>query len=389
MCYAFRMTKERRQFTIATASLVGTIIGVGVFGLPYALAQVGVGIALGYFVLLTGIQVLQHLFYAEAAIATSEKQRLVGLVGRYLGPRAKHAAAVATVLGFWAGMLAYIIVGGSFLHLLLAPRFGGDLLTYQVVWALVGAAVIYFGLRIVERVDFVATVGLLATLLLILGSSAPHVDAANLPWYVGRDLFLPYGVILFSLSGLPVIPEMEDMLEGRHRLYRVAVVAGTLIAAVFTAAFGFMVWGIAGAGVGSDAMETIIEVLGSGIGIIALVFGFLAVATSFFATAINLQSTFEYDYKLPHRAAWFLTGAVPLALLLYGVKDFVAIISFSGAVFGGVTAVLVAMLYVAVVRQRAVPERPLGVPLAYAYASMAILAAGAVIEAVIAARHIG
>ncbi len=382
------MTKENRQFVTAVATLVGTIIGVGLFGLPYALSQVGVGLALLYFVVLGGIQVLQHLFFAEAAIASGDPQRLPGLVARYIGPRAKRVAAVATVLGFWGGMLAYVIVGGTFLHTLLAPFLGGTVFTYQIGWAIVGACVIFFGLNVVARIDLFATIGLLAAMLLILGMSVPHVQADFLPWFVGADLFLPYGVILFSLTGLPVIPEMEDIFEGRHERYRLAIVVGTLIATVFTAAFGFLVWGLTGPATTGDAVAGIIGVLGARVGVTVAAFGFLAVATSFFATAINLQNTFEYDFKLPHLVAWFLTGGVPLAVFLLGAKDFVAIISFSGAVFGGITAVLVSMLYVAVTRQKAVTGKVLGVPLWVAYASMVLLAAGALIETIIAAGHV-
>jgi tyrosine-specific transport protein len=285
-------------------------------------------------------------------------------------------------------MLAYVIVGGSFLHTLLAPVFGGDVFAYQVGWALVGAAVIFFGLNVVSRVDFIATVGLIATMLLILGTSVPHVQASFLPWHVGKDFFLPYGVILFSLSGLPAIPEMEDIFGGRRSHYRMAVIMGTLVAAALTALFGFVVWGLTGPATTSDAMAGILSVLGPKIGIVALVFGFLAIATSFFATALSLQSTFEYDYKLSHWLAWLLTGGVPFAVFLAGAKDFVAIISFSGAVFGGITAVMVAMLYIAVTKQKAVKEKPLGVPLWLAYASIIVLTLGAAYETFVAARHL-
>jgi tyrosine-specific transport protein len=382
------MDRERAQFWTATASLVGAIIGVGVFGLPYALAQVGVGLGLLYFLALGGIQVLQHLFYAEAAIASDTPLRLVGLVERYLGPRAKHVASVATVLGFWGGMLAYIIVGGMFLHGLLAPLLGGSVFAYQVGWALAGAGIVYFGLNIVARVDLIATVGLIGALLLILGLSAPHVEPAHLPWYVGKDLFLPYGVILFSLSGLPVIPEMEDIFQGRHGQYRRSIVLGTLVAAALTALFGFVVWGLTGEATTSDAVVGITSVLGPGIGVVVGVFGFLAIATSFFPTALSLQSTFEYDYKLPHSIAWFLTGGVPFAVFLLGITDFVQIISFSGAVFGGITAVLVALLYIAVTKQGAVKETKLGVPLWIAYVSIGVLVLGAAYETWIAAGHL-
>lgn len=376
------MTDERKRFSLAALTLIGTIIGVGVFGVPYALSRVGLVLAIGYFVVLTGIQLLQHLFYAEAAIACPDKLRLVGLVERYLGRRAKSLAAVSIIFGYWGGMLAYMIVGGTFLHVLLSPYLGGSEFAYQVAWSIFAATLVRFGLEIVVKINAVATFGLLAAMALIFALGLPHVRIENLAvLWTGHDMFLPYGVILFSLSGLPAILEMEDVLKGKHANYRWAIVVGTLAAAALTAGFGFLVWGITGAATTPASVDGLKLVLGGGIATIAAVFGFLAVATSFFATAINLQGTFQYDYKLGKTASWLLTGGVPFAVFLMGAKDFVSIIGFTGAVFGGISAALVALLYVAVTRTRQVPMKPLGVPAWVAYVTIAFLSAGALVEA--------
>ncbi|MEY4723360.1 MAG: hypothetical protein RLZZ324_873 [Candidatus Parcubacteria bacterium] len=374
------MKKETRNFAVATAMLIGTTIGVGIFGVPYAISQVGLWGALAYFIVLGGIQLLQQLFFAEAAIATPEKLRLVGLVEKWLGRRYKHLATVTAVLGFWASMLAYMIVGGSFLHVLFGPLVGGSEFAYQVGWGLLGACLTWFGLKVVSRIDFFVTCGMIILMFVILAACLGHFDAANLIGFTGHDLFLPYGVILFSLGGLPAITEMEDIFEGKHRSYRTSVVTGTMVAGVLTAVFGFAVWGATGAGVSRDAVSGLAVVLGSRIHLIAAAFGFMAVYASFFGSAVTLQETFEYDYKASHFTAWMMTGSVPLALVLAGNKDFVSIVSFSGAVFGGITAVLVACLYVAVTRKGAVKKHPLGAPLWLAYVSIAALSLGAAYE---------
>lgn len=374
------MKKDTKRTVLATAQLVGAIIGVGVFGVPYALSKIGPVLGLAYFALLGAIQLLQHLFFAEAAIACPEKLRLPGLAERYIGPGAKHIAAVATIFGYWAGLLAYMVVGGTFLHILLSPFLGGQPFVYQVAWSLGGALLVYFGLDIVSRVDFFATVGLLVAMIALIAIGVPHVQPVHFFNTAITDLVLPYGVILFSLSGLPAILEMEDILKGRHTHYRFAITVGTLLAIVLTAAFGYVVWGVTGAGVTQDAVIGLRGVLGDRISVLAAAFGFLAVSTSFFATAINLQSTIQYDYKKSRFTAWLLTGGVPFVIFLWGAKNFVSIISFSGAVFGGVTAVLVAMLYIAVTKKKLLKGNALGVPLGFAYLSIAILSTGAAYE---------
>ncbi|HTM68725.1 MAG TPA: hypothetical protein VL426_05500, partial [Candidatus Binatia bacterium] len=243
------------------------------------------------------------------------------------------------------------------------------------------AGAIWFGLDIVSRISFFATIGLITAMLAIFALGAPHVRPDNLPLVTGLDWFLPYGVVLFSLSGLPAILEMEDILKGDHKYYRAAVVVGTVAAALLTTAFGIIVWGVTGAATTNDSVTGLRLVLGPGIATVGTVFGFISVTTAFLAVATNLQSTFRYDYKTGKLASWLLTVGPPFGVFLLGAKDFVSIISFSGAVFGGITAALVALLYIAVTHKEAVKERRLGAPIWLAYTSIAVLSAGALYEA--------
>lgn len=382
------MTGETKRFLQATTALIGTIIGVGIFGIPYAISLIGVVGALIYFAALGSIQLLQHLFYAEAAIATTDRVRLPGLVEKFLGKRAKSIVAVSTVFGFWAGQLAYILVGGTFLSLLLTPYLGGQEFYYQLAWAIVGSLVIYFGLEFVSKISFFTTSGLLIAMLTVLAIGFPHIRYDHFVVFAGRDFILPYGVILFALSGLAAIPEMEDVFQGKHRNYRRAIIVGTVLAAALTAAFGFVVWGITGPATTQDSVAGLRAALGRGITTLTSVFGFLAVTTSYFVSGTNLRSTFQYDYKLHKVPAWLLTVGVPVGIFFIGAKNFVSIISFSGAVFGGITAISVSLLYIAVTKKKLVKERPLGVPLWAAYVSIAILALGAAYEIAVSAAKL-
>ncbi len=379
-CYTATMNADRKAYRSAVLTLIGSIVGVGIFGVPYAFSKAGSLPSIFYLVVLAGVQLLQHLYYAEAAIACPEPLRLVGLVERYLGRHFKKVAATAIILGFWGALLAYMIVGGTFLHSLLSPYLGGIPLMYQMIWAVLGASVVYFGLAFVTRINVVVTAGMLMTMFAILLMGAPHVRLSNyLPLVSGHDLLLPYGILLFSLSGLPAILEMEDILKGRHEHYRKAVIVGTLSAATLIAAFSFTVLGVTGSATTTEAVRGLQSVLGPAIAVAGAIAGLLAVTAAFFASAINLQSTFRYDYKLSRFWSWSLTVLPPFTLLLLGMKDFVTVISFTGAVFSGTSAIMVALLYVAVTKKHKVTEKPLGVPVWVAYVSIVLLAIGALL----------
>ena len=381
------MKPDTKRLMVATASLIGAIIGVGIFGIPYAISRVGVGVAILYFVVLGGVQLLQHLFLTEAAMACPDKLRLVGLANLYLSKGAGRLIGLATMLGNWGSLLAYILVGGTFLHVLLSPFLGGTEFVYQLIWAAVGFVIIYRGLTFISKIDFWATVGLVIALTVILAAGLTKIDPVNFVWYTGQDFIMPYGIILFSLGGLTAVLEMEDILAGEHKNYRKAVIVGTLVAAALTAAFGFIVYGLSGSSTMPDAVSGMKRVLGPGITVLASLFGFFAVATSFFATGEHLRGTLRHDYGLSKPVAWMLTAVVPVGIFLYGAKNFVNIISFSGAVFGGIQAIILAFLYVAVTKKKLVAN-PLRVPISVAYACVALLALGAGYEVIVTAQKL-
>lgn len=373
------MQEDKKRYFLAVSIMVGTIVGVGIFGVPIAIAEVGFVVALLYFVVLTGIQVLQGLFYAEAAIAEEGHSRFVGFVGHFLGKNASRVAALTTILGFWGAMVAYILVGGTFLQIILGPYLGGTEAVYQIVWGVVGALVVLVGLDFIAKVDLFSVIALVFVGGLIVIFSLPYVETANLVPFTDGDMFFPYGIILFSLSGLAAVPELEDILKGKHRHFRRSVVIGTLIAAVITAVFGFLVYSVSGEMTTDDSVTGLRMIVGNRITYAVAIFGFFAVATSFLTAGTNLRETFEYDYKVNKWLAWAASAGVPLVVYFLGANSFVRIIGFTGAVFYGITATLIALMYIKVVKKHLVvkKERPFIVPFWIVYLTVGLLLLGA------------
>ena len=73
--------------------LVGMIIGVGIFGVPYVLSRAGLVPGIFYFIVLGAAIILVHLFYGEAVLRTNGRHRLVGYAEKYLGMWGRRAAA--------------------------------------------------------------------------------------------------------------------------------------------------------------------------------------------------------------------------------------------------------------------------------------------------------
>ena len=57
------------------------------------------------------------------------------------------------------------------------------------------------------------------------------------------------------------------------------------------------------------------------------------------------MNTFQFDFKIPHPIAWVLVVCVPVSLFALGVREFIGIIGFVGAVFNGMLGIMVVLIY--------------------------------------------
>jgi tyrosine-specific transport protein len=102
-------------FFKAISILLGTIIGVGIFGLPFVAMKAGFLVMVTYLFIISGVIFLIHFLYGEIVLATEEKYRLPGYVEKYLGFKWKNFSFMVIAIGLWGALLAYLIIGGEFL----------------------------------------------------------------------------------------------------------------------------------------------------------------------------------------------------------------------------------------------------------------------------------
>ena len=115
------MNTETKKNLQAAAILVGTIVGVGTFGIPYVFAQAGFFVGLGHLAALSAVMLAIHLMYGEIVLRTQEKHRFIGYADIYLGTWGRRIAIPMVVVGIFGTLLAYTIVGGNFTALLFDP----------------------------------------------------------------------------------------------------------------------------------------------------------------------------------------------------------------------------------------------------------------------------
>jgi amino acid permease len=335
-----------RQILYATATLIGMMVGVGIFGVPYVTAKVGFILGVFWILFLGVVILIVHFFYSEVVLATPGKHRLVGYVDYHLGKFWKYLATVANIFNFWGAQIAYLIIGGKFLYLLLGKILGGAELVYNIIFFAIIAFCILKGLQLVEWFELGMTGLLTITIFSIFLWGLPKLEWVNFTQINFKDFMLPYGVVLFALGGAAAIPEMSDIVRKERQKLRKAILAGTLFSILITLVFVFTVVGLTGNVTTPEALDGLRR-LHSNSNIIFLVifFGILAIATSFLVLGLNLKNVFQYDYKLPNFIAWFLAVFVPFFVFLAGAKNFIKTIDLVGTVFGGLEGIIIAILF--------------------------------------------
>ena len=365
-----------KNYLLAVTTLMGAIIGVGVFAIPFAINKSGVISLFVYMIGLAAIQYFLHLLFAEVVLSTKDKHRLPGFVGKYFNKRSKIIAFIIEIVGSYGSILAYIIVGGLFLHQLLSPYWGGSVFIYSSCLFILVSSVTFFDIKLIAGTELVLTTLLVFAIGLIVWRGFGHIQLSNYHLVGWKDIFLPYGPIFFAVGGTTAIPEVCRLLAYEKDKIKSAIAWGTFISAGLMLFFVLAVLGIAGAKTSPDTLLGLSEVLHDGVVVLALIFGLLAITTSYILTAQATEEIYQWDFKLNNKLAWLLACFVPYFLFSLGWVNLTKVISFTGAVTGGLSGLILIWL---IFKIKVKPEKisiinnKLTKPLAYFLSSLFIL----------------
>lgn len=350
-------------FAKALSIFLGTVIGVGMFGLPFVAMKAGFLVVTIYFLLMAVIVTTLHILYGDIIFATEGNHRLPGYAEKYLDHKWKRVAFISMFIGITGALLAYLIVGGEFLFFLFSPSLGGDLILYTVLFFIAGSFLIFRGIKSISLVELSLLLVLFIILVLFFIKTLPFINIDHLKTLDFKFITFPYGVVLFSLWGSAVLPEIKEMLVSQRKkegkLERVpsdlrkVILSGVIIATIAYLLFVFMVLGVSGPDTSGEAISGLGAILGEN-GIIGLgfIFGIISCFTSFIALGLALKKMLWYDFGIPKNLSWALTCFIPLILFLVGMRKFINIIGFTGAVAIGIEGIIITWIYRKFLKQK-------------------------------------
>jgi len=338
-----------KNYIYPIVTLSGAIIGVGFFALPYIAMKSGIFLMLAYFFVLGFLIILIHLMYSEVALKTPDFKRFPGFVNFHLGEWLGRFSFVSTTLGSFGVLLVYLIIGSEFLSSVFLPIFGGSKLLYVFAYFIAGSLIIYFGIKIVSRIELGVLVFLILVLFLILIKGFTQIKISN--FFIGnvdfgiKNLFLPYGAIMFSLWGTGMIPEAEEMLGKNKKPIKKIIAIAILIPAIIYLFFIFLVLGITGSSTTDSGLIGLKDFLGNGISSLGILIGVATTFVGFITLGLTLKKMFIFDLKIKKFHSWVIVCFVPLILFLMGLNSFIGLISFIGGVLLGIDGILILLMY--------------------------------------------
>ncbi|OGY63032.1 MAG: hypothetical protein A2745_00855 [Candidatus Harrisonbacteria bacterium RIFCSPHIGHO2_01_FULL_44_13] len=328
------MNNLYRSLILPASILAGTIIGAGIFSLPFVFQTAGLSLGFIYLALASVVYIFLHLMYADVIIRTSESHRFVGYAKIYLGSRAFWLSILMTVVEMIFVMTIYLTLSQSFSNLV--TTFGSNLEKLLIFWFL-GSAAVFMSLRRIALLEFLIVGGILLiiSLIFVLGlNNFLNLPAADFfPNF--SMIFLPLAPLLFSLSGRVAIPALVDYLKDKPdavRLVKKSVIVGTLAPAVL---YGLFVVGVLGlsSNVSEDAVSGLIGQAPGWILLAVGILGLLSLWSSYIVVGLDINKSLVYDFKLPVWLRFLLVVMAPLLLYLSGFQSFIGLVSFVGGVF--------------------------------------------------------
>ncbi len=337
------------RMAIAICTLMGTIIGAGVLGIPYVVAKSGFLLGLVWTIGLGLAFLLLNLFVGEVVLRTKAVHQLAGYAEKYLGKWGKLAMGFAVIFGTYGALIAYLIGEGATMYALFS---WGSPLLFSLLFFSVGFLIVYMGIKATGKAELIL-VSLLILIVILLGVFS--LNRVNPDYYTLANwsfAFLPYGVILFAYMGFAAIPEMSEEFGHNKKKMKKAILIGSIIPIVIYALFAMVVVGLVGADnfnvlQPNERIATIALSLYSNpiLGTLANFLAILTMFTSFLALSMALLQIYEFDYGFKHRWAMLLTFLIPLIVVSLNITSFITLLGIVGAFTGGINAIVCVLMY--------------------------------------------
>lgn len=332
-----KISNETRSFFI----IVSTIIGLGVFALPYIFVKSGYFFIFWLFFWFLAFFIL-HLIWGEILLQSKENHNLPGLASVYLTPKLKHLVWFSDFFGLLGVFLVYFIALVKFWHLIfpeVSPFF------IKLIFAFFNIYFILKDVSIFAKLETALGLAIGLIFVLISFNLLPSFDFNNIKIALsqGSEPILPYGVILFALAGTSALPLVYDLIGKNKKSYLKINFYSLLFIVILYLIYVFSVVGSVGFGVSEESLESLVPYLPKLFLILAIVLVTLNI--TFVDMAFYLKRGLIFDYNLSPKVANFLVTLSVFLLIFLRANEIIPIINFVSSIFLGFNLLVTCLIY--------------------------------------------
>lgn len=323
----------------AVATLIGTIIGAGILGIPYVIMRAGFLIGVINIIIIASLMLIIYLYLCEIGLRTKQNHHLTGYASKYLGKKGKKAMFIAFAFSIYSGLIAYLIGEGESLSYLFfnSPFYS---LHFSIAFWFLLSAISYFGLKALKEGEKTGMLIIFALIALIIVFFWNKIDISNLSYNNPSLFYAPFGVIMFAFLGFAAIPEVETILKNHKNLMKRIIWISIIVVSIIYILFAAIV-------VGTQGSSTP-EIATLGLGKIFIILGILTMFTSYLALSVALIDTFHYDFRKTKTRAWMYTISLPLLIFLilnfFDIASFIKVIGIGGVISGALVGTLILLM---------------------------------------------
>ncbi len=306
------------------ALIVGTLVGAGVLGLPYAASKVGLIPAIG---ILFGVMLLM-LFTALIVLKLSAEMggaQMSTIAQKTLGNAGGWIMFISIMIMGFGAFLAYISGIGS----IFTTLFGINEVFGAILFWILASSIIYKGLAASGKTELILSIVLLVVFIGVASMLIPHAKLENALYVDLSGILSIIGVVIFAFGAHTIIPDVYRGIGSYKKTKKVIILAfliPTAIYAIFMVIF-LMTFGKNTPEIATQGLEAIYNEWGK---IVGNALPLIAITTSYIGLGLAQQSNSKEFLKMKKTTAWALTVVPPMVIYLLGVRNFADVLSFSG-----------------------------------------------------------
>ncbi|MFA5052900.1 MAG: hypothetical protein WC565_02495 [Parcubacteria group bacterium] len=325
--------------------LSSLIVGAGMFSLPHVFVRSGIAYGLIALTFFTWVSISLNSRYAEI-IDRDKNKRFASYAKDYLGKKGYLSSLVFVLGGIVFTLTVYIALAPSFFSLIfqgLSPAVGA-----LVFWA-AGSAIVLLGNKKASAAGLLIFSAMTAIIIFVGILAFVKGDTGNIAsaaLFNPKNLLLPFGPLLFSLSGRSALSSIREGYEGKDyslkgfkRALQIGAVVPALIYVIFVAA----TIALSGSGVSPDAVTGLTMFPSLGRMVIGIL-GILAILDSFALLGMEFVGIVSKDVKLPKAVSYLLFAAIPVIIYFLGTNDFLTLVGITGGIFLAAESIMVVFM---------------------------------------------